>query len=85
MRRSGRADPDADLYVRKALAALWPEVCRRVPDLAGSQAAWDGWNVSVRPRTKIPPERVDALEETAEAALRVLGLGEVAVYLEGAR
>lgn len=84
MRRIGRIDPDADLYVQKALAALWTQVCARVPDLAGSRATWDGWSVSVRPaaKAKIPPDRADALEEAAEDALRALGLGEVSVYLE---
>ncbi len=79
----GRIDPEADIYVRQALAALWPDVTRRVPDLAGSRAEWDGWSVSVRLAAKIPPERVDALEETAEAWLRWLGLGDVAVYVAG--
>lgn len=84
MRRIGRIDPDADLYVQKALAALWPQVCARVPDLAGSRATWDGWSVSVRlpTKAKIAPGRAEALEEAAEDALRALGLGEVAVYLE---
>jgi len=75
--------PEADTYVRRALAALWPEVCRRIPDLAESRAEWDGWAVSVRPKRTIPPEREAALEEAAERVLSDLGLGEVRVYLGG--
>ena len=84
-RRSAIVAPEADDYVRRALAALWPQVGRRIPDLAGSRAEWDGWAVSVHPKRKIPPEREAALEEAAEQALEDLGLGEVRVYLESGR
>jgi len=84
-RRSAIVAPEADDYVRRALAALWPQVGRRIPDLAESRAEWDGWAVSVHPKRKIPPEREAALEEAAEQALEDLGLGEVRVYLESGR
>jgi len=77
--RSSKYIVVTDAELTRYLRALWPEVARRVPALAGAKAKWSGEEVVVTgARVKSDVNRV---EETVEAILKELGLGEVTVWI----
>ena len=61
------------------LQALWPEVVRRMPALAGTKVRWNGEEIVVT-GARVKGD-VNRMEEAAETILKDLGVGEVAVNI----